>query len=113
MQELIHDFKKNSAVVYRYAKDLLQEAEKHNEKQYSNFVEHFGDDLVVFPDGHEMAAAMQNMSKAQFAKLSPRQQRETQKKLGLDPWTHFQFPQDLLENDAGIGLFFEKSWLVL
>jgi hypothetical protein len=110
LQELVSDFKKRSAIVYRYAKDLLQQAEEHNQKYYSEFVDYFGDELVAFPDGYKMAAAVQGLSQQQFAQLSPHELKEMQHKHALqNPWSNFKFPQDLLENDAGVGLFFEKS----
>ncbi len=110
VKELVSDLKKRSAIVYRYAKDLLQHAEEHNQKHYSEFVDYFGDDLIAFPDGYKMAAALQDLSKQQFSQLSQQEQTDMQRKHGLqNPWGYSNFPHDLLENDAGVGLFFDKS----
>jgi len=110
IQEIKTDLTKRSAIVYRYAKDLLKQAQEHTEKYYTDFVKQFGDELVIFPDGYKMAAALQNMSKKQFENLDREAQLDMQEKHSLkNPWSNFNFPQNLLENDDGIGLFFEKS----
>ncbi len=110
LEDMISDFKKKSAIVYRYAKDLLKEAEKQNDIQHSLFVEHFGDDLVIFPDGHRLAAALQEMNKAQFEKMPEDQKRGVRQRHGVEnPWANLNVPHDLLENKTGVGLFYEKS----
>ncbi len=108
LKEMKMSFIKNSGkIVYRYCDELAERAHKSIKAQYQKFIDFHGDNLVVFPDGYAMAAALQNQSKQEF-KAAPKKtvERIMKKNKLKNPCSNFSFPIDLLENETGIGVFF-------
>ena len=68
IQEIKRDFPlKASQVVYRYCDALAAKAREHLGKHYQQFVNYFGTDLVLYPDGKTMAEDMRKFHQSQFA----------------------------------------------
>lgn len=107
VKEFVQEFPR---IVYRYLKEPLGNAQRIIEQQHQNFIEYHGDDLVHFPDGYAMAAAFQKQH---------RQEYEAQPKEFVDkiiaehhlqhPWPNYSYPQELLESERGIGVFFNPA----
>ena len=111
LQEMKTSFIKDlGKIVYRYNDELAERAFKSIKTQYQNFVDFHGDDLVVFPDGYAMAAALQNQSKQEFKAAPKKTVEKIMKKRNLkNPCSNFSFPTDLLENENGVGVFFNPE----
>jgi len=108
-QKLKNTFlRKTQTIAYRYCNDLLDKAKKSVREQYKHFVEYHGKDLVVYPDGHSMAADFQkknslyNESKLKGAGSRKNQDDE------LSDLTK-SFPPELLESDNGVGVYFNPD----
>ena len=110
LQKMKLELQRKSTVTYRYLKNLLQEAIEHTENYYNAFVDYFGDDLVVFPDGQTMQSALQDFSVKRFENISREERAEMQKKYGAqNPWGGFNLSQNLLKRQDGIAVYFERS----
>jgi hypothetical protein len=97
-------------IVYRYHDELAERAYKSIKTHHQNFIDFHGDDLVVFPDGYAMAAALQNQSKQEFKAAPKKTVEKIMKKSKLkNPCSNFSFPTDLLENENGVGVFFNPE----
>ncbi len=102
---------KSSSIVYRYRKDLLNQAVAATERHYREFLDyHGGNDLVVYPDGLSMAADEQRrfgqMNEAQSRKIADR----VMAKLGLkNPWPNMTYPEHIVNCASGIGLYYDRQ----
>jgi hypothetical protein len=68
IQQIKRDFPlQASQVVYRYCDALAEKARAFVQKHYQQFVDHYGTDLVVYPDGTAMAEDMHKFHQYQFA----------------------------------------------
>jgi len=111
LQEMKMSFIKDlGKIVYRYNDELAERAHKSIKTHHQNFIDFHGDDLVVFPDGYAMAAALQNQSKQEFKTAPKKTVEKIMKENKLkNPCSNFSFPIDLLENENGIGVFFNPE----
>ena len=57
LAEVRGKFRQNGKFSYRYCRDLEQKAREYEAQQHSAFLEYYGKDLVVFPDGAAAAAS--------------------------------------------------------
>jgi hypothetical protein len=105
------DFLQKSAqIAYRYCKSLLKKAQKSIKIHYQNFIRFHGDDLVVFPDGYTMAAAIQKQHRKEYEAQPKEIINEVIKKQNLKkPWPNYAYPRELLESANGIGLYFNPE----
>jgi hypothetical protein len=108
IQQVKQDFSQRSPqIVYRYCDELAETARDITSKDYLEFVDYFGDDLVTFPDGYTMAAAMKKLYEQRFEKAPKEAVDAFLKKHNLSkPEPNMSYPPDLLESDNGIGLYF-------
>lgn len=106
-----NDFTRNaSRIVYRYDKKLLNRATEDIKTHYTDFIEYFGNDLVVFKDGLSMAAALQTKGRQKFEALPKEELQKTMKKHKLkDPYPRMNIPDSILDADDGIAVFFNKD----
>lgn len=108
LEELREEFlQKSPQIAYRYCDSLLKKAKESIKLHYDNYVKFHGDELVVFPDGYAMAAAVQKQHRAEYEARSKKAVKEVMKKYNLkNPCPTYSYPQELLDSDNGIGLFF-------
>ena len=111
--EEIEDIKRiyldKPAILYRYRKDLLQKAVALNRIQYERFIDYYGDDIAVFPNGREMAASEKERSRYIFEKyLSKKEQKAFIKKHNpKDGFPYYRYPEKLCNEDEGVALFYD------
>ncbi|MCD4664147.1 MAG: DUF3843 family protein [Bacteroidales bacterium] len=111
VQEMKNEFlQRVSNVAYRYCDQLAQKARDSVKNHYNNFVNFHGDDLITFPDGYSMAAAMQKLHRLQYESAPKDMVLEVMKKHDLkNPYPRYSYPESLLESDNGIGVFFNPD----
>lgn len=111
IQELIDDFyQKSPQIVYRYHKSMLNWAKQRIKVNYENFIKFHGDNLVFFPDGYSMAAAIQKQHRLEYEAQPEEEVKKVMEKRKLkNPWPNYSYPRDLLESDNGIGVFFNPE----
>ena len=110
--DLKNDFlKTNSQIVYRYNKKMLLKANERIKKHYDDFVKYFGDDLVIFSDGLEMAAEMQKKERLKYeSRLSKEELEIFMKKHNLkNSSPNYTYPKSLMETSNGIGAYFNPD----
>ncbi len=112
----INDIKKdflktNSKIVYRYNKKMLFKANERVKEHYDDFVKYFGDDLVIFSDGLEMAAEMQKKERLKYESRMSKEELEIfMKKHDLkNPSPNYTYPEPLMETSNGIGVYFNPD----
>lgn len=107
VKEIKQDFiKKCSNIVYRYHDELAGKARKMIQKRYKDFVKFFGDDLLIFPDGLTMASELQKRDKEKFNEICPQKQSDIRQRYDSNKsFPSFSLPQDLLEDDTGLGVY--------
>lgn len=108
IQEIKDDFvKKTSKFVYRYDKQLLEKATKRNTELHKEFVEHFGADFIVFPNGLDFAANIQKFERIKYEKLSVEKFKEFQKKHNLkNKSPNYNMPEDILNSENEVAVYF-------
>ena len=100
---------KSPQIAYRYCDDLLKKAQKSLQKQFREFVNFHGEDLVVFPDGYSMAAAIQKEHRLQYEAQPKEAVEKIKKKYNLKKsCPSYSYPRKILESENGIGLFFNQ-----
>jgi hypothetical protein len=111
IDELKNDFiRKSSRIVYRYDKQLLAKAKESLEKHYKEFIAFFGSDLVIFKDGLSMAAALQKKDREKYESLPKNQLAAHLKKYDLkNPFPVMDLPDDVINSENGIGVFFNSA----
>ncbi len=100
---------RSSSIVYRYRKDLLDQAVASTERYHREFLDyHGGRELVSYPDGPRMVADEQRRFRLMF-EARPREEVERiMAKRGLkNPWPDMQYPDHIANCTTGIGLHFD------
>ncbi len=110
-QELAEKMQRTAAhIIYRYDKSRLAEAQNMVERQRQHFLDYHGDDLVIYPDGAAMAAAMQVMYQQYNQAMA-----EAQKTQGANdsplapPRFKVSYPAAIMEHENGVGVFFNPD----
>jgi len=108
IQRLTQDlYQKAPQIVYRYCPSLAEQARESTRKEYQTFVDYYGNELVVYPDGYTMAAAMQKFYEQRLASAPKDVVDAFVKKHHLaTPSPHLSYPPELLESTKGIGVYF-------
>ena len=111
IDKLKKDFIRNaSRIVYRYDKQLLNKAKDNLHQHYKDFIAFFGSDLVTFKDGLSMAAALQKKDRKKYESLSKNELETHMKKHGLkNPFPRMDLPNDLLNSENGVGVYFNPE----
>jgi hypothetical protein len=111
IQELKDQFIiKTSQVVYRYCSERAQKARESLTRQFQQFIEYHGKDLVVYPDGLAMAADYQKAIRRQWESQPREVIAEMMAKHQLKaPEANIHFPPDLIERKDGVGVFFNPD----
>jgi hypothetical protein len=95
-----------SAIAYRYCTDQAAKALEFTRELHAKFVTHHGNDLVVFPDGLEMAAAEQKRMAVEWRMADPEHVAHVMQEHGLaHPRPRMKLPPEVLNHDQGIGVF--------
>lgn len=104
VKEFVQEFPR---IIYRFWKEPLERARNIIRLQHQNFIEYHGDDLIVFPDGYAMAAAFQKQHRREYEAQPKEFVDKIIKEHHLQhPWPNYSYPQELLESERGIGVFF-------
>lgn len=110
-KEMIEELKtsmkqKSSSIVCRYDKHY-EELVRGRAADYHEFLmNHYGDDLTVFPDGLTMAARWEREFRADWELRSPEQIQQAVEKHGLkNAKPNMPLPEYLLDSDNGIAVF--------
>lgn len=108
IQRITQDFyQKAPQIVYRYCAQRAEKAREVTHRDYQEFVDYYGTDLVVYPDGYTMAAAMQKFYEKRFASAPKDVVDAFVKRHHLaKPSPHMSYPPELLESTNGIGVYF-------
>ena len=108
LQHITQDFyQKAPQIVYRYCEQLAEKARAVTHRDYQEFVDYYGTDFVVYPDGYTMAAAMQKFYEKRFASAPKDVVEAFVKKHHLaKPSPKASYPPELLESTNGIGVYF-------
>ncbi len=111
ISDIRKDFLNKPAIIYRYCKDLLQEAIEINKVQCERFTDYYNDDIAEFPDGLSMAASEQKRSKSIFKKyLSKKEQKDFAKKHKLKNGApHYTYSEKLINESEGVALFYNSD----
>ena len=111
IQYIKRDFPlKAPQVIYRYCEERAEKAREIIGKHYQQFVNYFGQDLVIYPDGKAMAEAMQQFHRYQFDAAPKEEVEAFLKKHGLsEPSPKIEWSPELMECEDGIGVYFNPE----
>ena len=102
--------RKSSRIVYRYDKQLLAKAKESLNIHYKEFIAYFGSELITFRDGLSMAAALQKKDREKFESLPKNELEAHLKKHGLrNPFPKMDLPDELLNSENGVGVYFNPD----
>jgi len=111
LQELKETFlKKVPEIAYRYCHQLAEKANQTVDHHYHEFVEYHGADLAIYSDGLSMAADYQKEIRLQWESKPKEDIAKVMERLKLKaPLPSLSFPQDLIENDRGVGVYYNPD----
>ena len=111
MQQIKRDFPlQASQVVYRYCPHVAERARDIVRTHYQQFLDYYGTDLVIYPDGRTMAADVQKFHQYQFASAPKEDVEAFLKRHQLsEPSPQVQWSPDLLACEDGIGVYFNPE----
>lgn len=99
-----------SSIVYRYHNQLAERAKESMKVHYKEFVEYHGEDLIIYPDGLSMAADQQKQYRLQYESKPEEVLADHLRKHNLqNPWPRMSYPPHLLENENGIGVYYNPN----
>ena len=111
LQETKNTFVQNYPLLtYRYCRSAFEKAKEANDRQYQEYLNYYGDDLVIYPDGLTMAADHQKRFRLQW-KSKP----EEAVKAAMDKYKlkqlqpNMPIPRNLLESENGIGVYYNPD----
>ncbi|MBI2929902.1 MAG: DUF3843 family protein [Verrucomicrobia bacterium] len=101
---------KNSSIAYRYCPKEAETARDRTRDYHGRFVAHYGNDLVVFPDGLSLAAAEQKRMEAEWRAAPPEKVEAAMREHGLTrPVPRMRFPPEFLNHQGGVGAFYNPA----
>lgn len=102
--------RKSSTIVYRYDKARLAKAQESVKIHHKEFVAYFGGELTTFKDGLSMAAALQKKDREKFESLLKHELEALMTKHGLKhPFPKMHLPDELINSENGVGLYFNSD----
>jgi hypothetical protein len=102
--------KKSPQIAYRYCSELAEKARKSIKRHYQEFVESHNNEIAVYPDGLSMAADYQKDVRLQWESQPREVIAEIIEKHKLkDSKPSLSFPPHLLENNKGVGVYFNPE----
>jgi len=101
---------KTKTIPYRYCDDLAKKAREALKDQYKHFVEYYGRELVIYPDGHSMAADIKKQY-SHYNELKLKNGREKSVAIQDLELSDFKktFPPELLESSNGVCVYFNPD----
>ena len=111
LQELKDTFlRKAPEIAYRYCHQLTEKARKMENFHYDEFVKYHGDDLVIYPNGLSMSADLQKQGRLQWESKPKEVITQLMEKHKLrSPLPSLSFPRDLVENENGVGVYYNPD----
>jgi hypothetical protein len=111
MQQIKRDFPlQASQVIYRYCPQLAERARDIVRTHYQQFLDYYGTDLVIYPNGNAMAEDVQKFHQYQFASAPKAEVEAFLKRHHLAaPASRVDWSPDLLACDDGIGVYFNPE----
>jgi len=111
LQEITNTFfKKDPTIAYRYCNELAEKAKKAVDLEYHEFMKYHGNNLTIYPNGLSMAADRQKEIRLQWESKPKEEIAKVIEKLKLkDPSPSLSFPHDLIENDRGVGVYYNPD----
>jgi hypothetical protein len=102
--------KKSPQIAYRYCSELAEKARKSIKLHYQKFLQNHNNDMAVYPDGLSMAADYQKDVRQQWESQPREVIAEIVERHKLkDAKPSFSFPPHLLENNKGVGVYFNPE----
>ena len=97
-------------IIYRYYSEAGEKARKAIKRHYQEFVQKHNDDMIMYPDGLSMVADYQKDVRLQWESQPKEVIDDIVKRNKLkDAKPDLSFPAHLLENNEGIGVFFNPD----
>ncbi len=111
IKELREDFiQRNSLVVYRYNKQLLESARTKTTEFYNEFVVAYGDDFKCFDSGLNYIASEQKREGEKYETLSEEQFEELKVKHKLkNKSPNFGVPENVLNCENGVAVYYNEN----
>jgi hypothetical protein len=110
ISDLTEGYRRMPQVPYRYCKDDLKRVQGVVRTHYEAFVARHGRAWTVYPNGLALAAGLQQDSRRTFEALSIEKRQEWMEAHGLQqPPPKMNIAPDLLEDESGIGAFFNPE----
>lgn len=111
LQRLRSSFLKQSPLIaYRYSDRLAEKATESLNLQYRKFLDYHGDDLVVYPDGLSMASDLQKEMRLQWESQPAEVVASVMAKHKMAaPRPSLSIPDGLLQNEKGVGVYFDPD----
>jgi len=111
LQELKDSFPRQvPQIAYRYCDQLAEKAKTRATFHYHEFIKHHGDDLVIYPSGLSMAADFQKEVRSQWESQPKEVIAKLMEKHKLqNPEPSLSFPRDLIENENGVGVYYNQD----
>lgn len=107
IQQITRDFPlKATQIVYRYCEARATKARELIAKHAQQFLDYFGTDLLIYPDGNAMVEAMKKFYQYQFTSAPKHEVEAFLKRHHLPaPSPQVNWSPELLACDDGIGVF--------
>ncbi len=98
-------------IVYRYCESLAEQARTTVSRHYQQFMDYYGKDLVIYPDGNALAEAMRQFHRYQMSQIPKENVDAFLKKhdLAEPPAPRITLPPKLLDCHNGIGVYFNPQ----
>jgi hypothetical protein len=98
-------------IVYRYCESLAEQARTTVSRHYQQFMDYYGKDLVIYPDGNALAEAMRQFHRYQMSQIPKENVDAFLKKHDLSepPAPQITLPPKLLDCHNGIGVYFNPQ----
>ncbi len=112
LRQLRREFPRQAPqIVYRYCESLAEQARATVSQHYQQFMDYYGNDLVIYPDGNALAEAMQQFHRYQMSQIPKENVAAFLKKhdLAEPPTPRITLPPRLLDCHNGIGVYFNPQ----
>jgi hypothetical protein len=101
---------KSPQVVYRFEPSLLKHAKESLKKHHDNFVEFKGSDFIIYPNGRSMVADLKKWHQFLFEAAPDHIKQEFKDKHKVSEYSvNIPFPQEIIDFENGIGLFYNPD----
>lgn len=112
LHQIRQEFSKRAPqVVYRYCESLAAKARDVISQHYQNFIDYYGNDLVIYPNGKALVEGMQKFQHHLLSQVPKEEAKRFLKKHRLSklPAPNIDLPPEFLNCDNGIGVYFNPQ----